>query len=145
MEVHDSSSSQRIRHTAKNLLLIVAMLAVASGLLAACGGSKESVVGAWNAVSTSGTRTDGTLFNRRSTVEFFEDGTLIVEGRSANWSWLAEDNLRIEFSEESYVLETSFEAEKFIVLDRGYGGKAVVTFEPDYSKKRASDQSSNKK
>ncbi len=156
MGVHRRSSSCRPWPTAKNLLLIVAVLAVSSSLLAACGGS-DPVVGTWNAVSTTGTRTDGTLLHRRSTVEFFEDGTLNVRvhristvavsedgsqniaGRSGNWSWMADDILRIEFSGVSYVMETSLDDGKLILRDRGFGGNAVVTFERDLSKKPPRD------
>lgn len=157
MEIRHRSSSQRLRPTAKNLLLIVVVLAIASSLLAACGGSKDSVVGTWYAVSTTGPRTDGTLFHRRSTVEFLEDGTLKilvhrlstvaisedrapnVPGKSANWSWLADDILRIELPGAAYVLETSIEGDELIVRDRGFGGNAVVTFARDLSKKPAPD------
>ncbi len=162
MGVRPGSNDHRMRPTAKKLLVIVAVLAVASSLFAACGGSKDPVVGTWNAVSTTGTRTDGTLLHRRSTVEFLEDGTLNVRvhristvvvsedgsqniaGRSGDWSWLADDILKIEFSDASYVLETSLDDGKLIVRDRGYGGNAVVTFERDLSKKPPPGQSSNK-
>ena len=151
-----------MRPTAKNLLLIAAVLAVGSGLLAACGGSEDPVVGTWNAVSTAGPRVDGTLLHRRSTVEIFADGTLNVRvnrvstvvvsedgsqniaGRSGDWSWLADDILKIEFSDASYVLETSLDDGKLILRDRGYGGNAVVTFERDLSKKPPPEQLSNK-
>lgn len=162
MGVHHRYSGQRLRPKAKNLLLIVAVLAIASGLLAACGSSIDPLVGTWRAVSTTGPRTDGTLFHRRSTVEFFEDGTLnllvdrltrveLVEnrslkvpGKSGNWSWSAEDSLRIEFSEAAYVLETTLVADKLIVRDRGLGGNAVVTFARDLSRQRSLDQETNK-
>ena len=162
MGVRPGSNNHRMRPTAKKLLVIVAVLAVASSLLAACGGSKDPVVGTWNAVSTTGTRADGTLLHRRSMVEFFEDGTLNVRvhristvvvsedgsqniaGRSGDWNWLAYDILKIEFSDASYVLETSLDDGKLIVRDRGYGGNAVVTFERDLSKKPPPEQSSNK-
>lgn len=162
MRVQHRSSSHRLWPTAKNLLLIVAVLAIAPSLLAACGGSKDSLVGTWNAVSATGTRVDGTLFHRRSKVEIFEDGTLNVlvhrlstvanseddsrnvAGRSANWSWTADDSLRIEFSEAVYVLETSFDDDKLIVRDRGFGGNAVVTFQRDLSRKPAPDRQTNK-
>ena len=143
MGVQHRSSSHRLRTTAKNLLLTVVVLAIASSLLAACGGSKDSVVGTWNAVSTTGPRTDGTLFHRRSTVEFFEDGTLNVAGRSANWSWPAEDSLRIEFPGAAYVLETSLDGNELIVRDRGFGGNAVVTFARDLSKRPPPDRQTN--
>ena len=158
MGVHHRSSSHRLRPTAKKLLLIAAVLAIASGLLAACGGSKDPVVGTWNAVSSTGPRVDGTLLHRRSTVEFFEDGTLnllvdqltrveLVEhrslnvlGKSGNWSWSDDDSLRIEFSDAAYVLETTLDGDELIVRDRGFGGNAVVTFARDLSKKPAPDR-----
>ena len=162
MIAHQRSSSHRMRPTAKNLLLIAAVLAVGSGLLAACGGSEDPVVGTWNAVSTAGPRVDGTLLHRRSTVEFLADGTLNVRihrtstvvasedgsqniaGRSGDWSWLADDILKIEFSDASYLLETSLDDDELILRDRGYGGNAVVTFERDLSKKPPPEQLSNK-
>lgn len=161
MGIDHRPSSQRLRRTAKKLLLIIALVAIAPSLFAACGASEDPLVGTWNAVSATGDRADGTLFHRRSKVEFFEDGTLNVlvhrlstvvykddtlnsQGRSAKWSWVAEDHITIEFSGAAYVLETSFDDDKLIMRDRGFGGDAIVTFERDLSKKRASNLSSDK-
>ena len=110
------------------------MLAIASSLLSACGDSKDLVVGSWKAVSTSGTRTDGTLFHRRSTAEFFEDGTANVAGKSAEWSWPSEDSLMIDFPDSSYLLEARIKDDEMIVRDTGFGGDAEVTFSRNRSK-----------
>ena len=133
-----------LRPKTKKLLLIAAALAIASSLLAACGSSVDPVVGVWNAVSTTGPRVDETLFHRRSSVEFFENGTLNLEGRSANWNWLAEDSLKIEFSEAAYQMEASVKEDKLIVRDKAFGGDAVVTFTRDLSRKRVSNGETNK-
>ena len=152
MGSHHRYISHWLSSRTKKLLLTVVVLAIASSLLAACGSSKDPVVGAWNAVSATGSRADGTFFHRRSAVEFFEDGTLNVlvdrlstvelvkhstqnvVGNSANWSWLADDILKIEFSGATYLLETSLNGDELIVRDRGFGGNAVVTFMRDRSK-----------
>ena len=155
MGAHHRSGSRLLRPTAKNLLVIVAVLAIASSLLAACGDSKLAVVGTWNAVTTTGPRTEGTLCHRRSALEFLEDGTLHIlvhristvaisqDGnqprKTANWSWLADDILKIEFPEASYLLEISLNDDELILRDRGFGGNAVVTFERDLSKKPPRD------
>lgn len=139
MGVPHISSNHRLTRTAKKLILLAAVLAIASSLLTACGDSKDPVIGTWDAVSTAGPRTDGTLFNRRSTVEFFADGTLDVEGKSANWSWSADGSLKIEFSDAAYMLETTVDGNELIMRDKGFGGDAVVTFARDLSKKRRED------
>ena len=134
MEFRYGADSHRLSIKAKNLFLLVVMLAIASSLLPACGGSQDLVVGSWKAVSTSGTRTDGTLFHRRSTVEFFEDGTANVAGKSAAWSWPSEDSLMIDFPDSVYVLEVRIKEDKMIVRDTGFGGDAEVTFSRDRTK-----------
>lgn len=163
MGIQRRSSLSWLRPRTKRLLLTAAVLAIASSLFAACGSSVDPVVGTWNAVSTTGPRVDETLFHRRSTVEFFEDGTLdilvdritrvsLVEGRSINvpgksgkWSWLDEDSLRIESSEAAYKMEATVKGDTLIIRDKGFGGNAVVTFARDLSKKRSSAAETNKK
>ena len=149
MEFRYGVNNHRLSIKAKNLFLLVVMLVIASTLLPACGGSQDLVVGSWKAVSTTGPRVDGTLFHRRSTMEFFKDGTLDVEGKTAKWSWLADSFMTVEFSEEAYVLETTLGdtlgQEELTVRDRGYGGDAIVIFIRDLSRKSAPDQSTNKK
>ena len=134
MEFRYGANRIRPSITPKNLILLVVMLAIASTLLSACGSSKDSVVGSWKAVSTSGTRTDGTLFHRRSTVEFFEDGTANVAGKLAEWSWPSEDSLMIDFPDSSYVLEARIKDDEMVVRDTGFGGDAEVTFSRDRRK-----------
>ena len=140
MEVRHRSCSHRLRPTARGLLLMVVVLAITSSLSAACGGSQDPLVGRWKAISTAGPRTDGTLFHRRSTVEFFENGALDIEGRSAKWNWPADDRLRIEFPGEAYVLEAVFDRDELIVRDRGFGGNTVITFARDLSRKPPPDR-----
>ena len=140
MGVHYGSGSHRSRLTLRGVLLIAAMVAITTILFAACDSSQDPVVGRWKAVSTEGPRTDGTLFNRRSTVEFFMDGTLDLEGRSANWDWSTDDSLRIEFPGQAYVLDAVFDREKFSLRDRGFGGNTVITFVRDLSRKPPPDR-----
>ena len=78
MGIQRRSSLSWLRPRTKRLLLTAAVLAIAASLFAACGSSVDPGVGTWNAVSTTGPRVDETLFHRRSTVEFFEDGTLDI-------------------------------------------------------------------
>ena len=135
MGVRHRACGHRTSPTLMRLLLPVAMVVFTAILFAACGSAEEPVVGAWKAVSTTGPRTDGTLFNRRSTVEFFEDGTLDLEGKSARWNWSTDDRLRIEFPEGAYLLEAVFDREALMLRDRGFGGNTVITFARDLSKK----------
>ena len=132
--------SQWLRPTVKNLLLVIGVLGISASLFAACGNSVDPLVGTWEAASTSGTRTDGTLFNRRSAVEFLEDGTLILEGSSAKWSWPAKDTLQIEFPEAAYVVEARLVKKELVVRDTGFGGDAVVTFTRNPSRRLSLDQ-----